>query len=236
MQWHQLDHTQTSCTSLQTNPSSLNFYRLGALPDAQPTVSKYWRHAFVEKFSKTPPPFPSLWASHRSLWCLSFSASDTMVSHLCTGRVQLRTFSRPCFLTIYYFMSAAVTVDSSHTTASSSNLWSRFSPPSNFVNGNVSTMWFMVCRWPQSQEGDWARPHLCKIARHEHWPVRKRSILGSSSWWACLCVCIVCPWARLQSYVFPIFTNFVHVTRHHGSAALRYAEYFRFCGCRHTFR
>ena len=24
-----------------------------------------------------------------------------------------------------------------------------------------STMWFMVCRWPQSQEGDWARPHLC---------------------------------------------------------------------------
>ena len=27
-------------------------------------------------------------------------------------------------------------------------------------------MWFMVCRWPQSQEGDWARPHLCKLARH----------------------------------------------------------------------
>ena len=24
-------------------------------------------------------------------------------------------------------------------------------------------MWFMVCHWPQSQEGNWARPHLCKL-------------------------------------------------------------------------
>ena len=29
---------------------------------------------------------------------------------------------------------------------------------------HASTMWFMVCRWSQSQEGDWARPHLCKLA------------------------------------------------------------------------
>jgi len=40
-QWHQLDHMQTICTSLQTdkntNISSLNFYRPDALPDAQPT-------------------------------------------------------------------------------------------------------------------------------------------------------------------------------------------------------
>ena len=39
MQWHQLDHMQTICTSLQTdnhtNTSSLNFYRPDALPDAQ---------------------------------------------------------------------------------------------------------------------------------------------------------------------------------------------------------
>jgi len=44
MQWHQLDHMQTTCTSLQAdnhiNTSSLNFYRLDALPDAEPTVSK----------------------------------------------------------------------------------------------------------------------------------------------------------------------------------------------------
>ena len=67
---------------------------------------------------------------------------------------------------IYYFASAAVTVDSSHITASSSAPWSRFSSPSNFVNGHVPTMWFTVCRWPQSQEGDWARPHFCTLARH----------------------------------------------------------------------
>ena len=77
---------------------------------------------------------------------------------------------------IIYFASGAVAVDSSHMTASSSTLWCRFSPPSNFVNGHVSTMWFMVCCWPQSQEGDWARPHLCKLARHGPWPVWKRFI------------------------------------------------------------
>jgi len=42
-QWHQLDHMQIICTSLLTDnyasTSSLIFYRLDALPDAQPTVS-----------------------------------------------------------------------------------------------------------------------------------------------------------------------------------------------------
>jgi len=66
----------------------------------------------------------------------------------------------------YYFASAAVTVDSSHITASSSASWSGFCLPSNFVNRHVSAMWFMVCRWPQTEEGDWMRPHLCKLARH----------------------------------------------------------------------
>ena len=46
-QWHQLDHMQTICTSLQTdnhtNTSSLNVYRPDALPDTQPTASKHWR-------------------------------------------------------------------------------------------------------------------------------------------------------------------------------------------------
>ena len=59
-------------------------------------------------------------------------------------------------------MSAAVAEDSSYMTPSSSASWTRFSPPSNFVNGHVSTMWFMICHWPQSLEGDWARPNLCK--------------------------------------------------------------------------
>ena len=47
MQWHQLDHMQTICTSHQTdnhtNTSSLNFYPLDALPDVQPTASKHRR-------------------------------------------------------------------------------------------------------------------------------------------------------------------------------------------------
>jgi len=46
--WLQLDHMQIICTLLQTdnhaNTSSLNFYRPDALPDAQPTMSKHWRH------------------------------------------------------------------------------------------------------------------------------------------------------------------------------------------------
>jgi len=51
VQWHQLGHMQIICTSLQTdnhtNSSSLNFYRLDALPDAQPAVSKHWRQMFL---------------------------------------------------------------------------------------------------------------------------------------------------------------------------------------------
>ena len=50
-QWHLLADMQTICTSLQTdnriNTSSLNFYRPAAVPDAQPTVSKHWRHTYV---------------------------------------------------------------------------------------------------------------------------------------------------------------------------------------------
>ena len=44
-QWHQLGCMQV-CTSLQTdnraNTPSLSFYRLDALPAAQPTASKHW--------------------------------------------------------------------------------------------------------------------------------------------------------------------------------------------------
>ena len=42
-QWHQLDHVQIICTSLQTdNHASTCFYRPDALPDDQPTASKHW--------------------------------------------------------------------------------------------------------------------------------------------------------------------------------------------------
>ena len=44
-QWHQLDHMQIICTSLQTDnrtsTSSLSSYRPDALPDAQPIASKH---------------------------------------------------------------------------------------------------------------------------------------------------------------------------------------------------
>jgi len=43
-QWHQLDHMQIICTTLQTDNHAGThhsfFYRPDALPDAQPTVSK----------------------------------------------------------------------------------------------------------------------------------------------------------------------------------------------------
>jgi len=47
-QWHQLDHIQIICASLQTDnhasTSLLNPYRPDALPDAQPTVSRHCKH------------------------------------------------------------------------------------------------------------------------------------------------------------------------------------------------
>ena len=53
--------------------------------------------------------------------------------------------------------------------------WSRINPPSNFVTGTSRQCGlFTVCRRPHSQEGDWARPRLCKSARHGPWPARKR--------------------------------------------------------------
>ena len=49
-QWHQLDHMQIICTSLQTDnhasTSPLSFYRPDALPATKPTVSKHWRQRY----------------------------------------------------------------------------------------------------------------------------------------------------------------------------------------------
>jgi len=43
-QWHQLDHMEIICTSLQTDTmpaSPLHFYRTDALPAAEPIASKH---------------------------------------------------------------------------------------------------------------------------------------------------------------------------------------------------
>jgi len=56
-QWHQLDHMQIICTSLQTDnhasSSSLTFYSLDAFADAEPTVKAVkaspWKAAIKTK-------------------------------------------------------------------------------------------------------------------------------------------------------------------------------------------
>ena len=64
MLWHQLDHMQTICTSFQTdnhtNTSSLSFYRLDALPVAQPTVPKHWRNIHIS-FQEKVTSSSSMW-------------------------------------------------------------------------------------------------------------------------------------------------------------------------------
>ena len=56
-QWHQMGHMQV-CTSLQTeNHAStppLSFYRPDALPAAQPTASKHWRHKCKQTLVRKP--------------------------------------------------------------------------------------------------------------------------------------------------------------------------------------
>jgi len=98
--------------------------------------------------------------------------------HICPPPTQSSTIISPQVQRL--FITSAVAVDSSHMTASSSASWSRFGPPSDFVNGHVSTMWFVVCHWLQSQEGDWVRPRLCKLARRRPWPVQKRFIRNNA--------------------------------------------------------
>ena len=50
-QWHQLHHMQIIYTLLQTDnhasTSPLSFYRLDALPAAQPTALEHWRQEII---------------------------------------------------------------------------------------------------------------------------------------------------------------------------------------------
>ena len=83
-QWHQLDHMQTICSSLQTdnhtNTSSLNFYRLDALPDAQPTA--YPANSYMLQ-SQTSASAMSWWVSLVSLvTCSSVKSVLPLVCHL----------------------------------------------------------------------------------------------------------------------------------------------------------
>ena len=71
-QWHQLDHVETICISLQTgnhaSTSSVIFYRLDALPDAQPTVSRHWLFYYSAAYSfwiKLPSVLWHCWLGDR---------------------------------------------------------------------------------------------------------------------------------------------------------------------------
>jgi len=65
-QWHQLGHMQV-CTSLQTDSHAstppLSFYRPDALPAAQPTASKHWRHLVDRQWTSmlSKPSWQCIW-------------------------------------------------------------------------------------------------------------------------------------------------------------------------------
>ena len=77
------------------------------------------------------------------------------------------------FLHLFHLVSAIAVVNSSQWIASSPASRRECSPPPNFVNGHMLTIWFMVCCWPHTQRSDEARPHLCRLERQRPWPVRK---------------------------------------------------------------
>ena len=86
-QWHQLGHMQV-CTSLQTDnhastPPLKFFYRPDALPGAQPTASKHWRHwaSFITLWENEQWSMPAGWSRR---W-LELSCVCTCEDH-CTGR------------------------------------------------------------------------------------------------------------------------------------------------------
>ena len=91
MQWHQLDHMQTICTSLQTddhtNTSSLNFYRLDALLDAQPTVSKHWRQNYMTTVSNSLHTHFERYAAH-----IIFTQTRHLNSHVSLIMAMSRNF------------------------------------------------------------------------------------------------------------------------------------------------
>jgi len=82
-----------------------------------------------------------------------------------------------------FFASAAVAADSSRITASSSASWSGFSPPSDFVNGHVSTMWFMVCRSLAIITGRWLgeTTFLCKLSRRRWYRSERQADITAAS-------------------------------------------------------
>ena len=59
---------------------------------------------------------------------------------------------------------------------SASASWSLVRTPLSCVSGHESTMWPIVCHWPQSQHSGAARPHFCKLAQYGPWSVHKQCL------------------------------------------------------------
>ena len=112
-QWHQLNHMQAICTSLQkittAAPHQSDFYGPDALPDTQPTASKHWRPSLNKQTQiKTLPCRPVVfeWVEAESVsqllsgvwtvcrhphWisvCWPLYNSDILVSVRCWGSIQ----------------------------------------------------------------------------------------------------------------------------------------------------
>jgi len=74
MQWHQLDHVQTICTSLQTdyhtNTSSLNFLQAGCSSRCPTNSVKAHTHPFNGPFFQDYPgePVPERWNQSGFYW------------------------------------------------------------------------------------------------------------------------------------------------------------------------
>jgi len=74
LQWHQLNHMQIICNSLQADDyastSPLSFYKPDALPATQPTASKHWRQG-------------ELWHARVNVWyALPWQISRLLVHHV----------------------------------------------------------------------------------------------------------------------------------------------------------
>ena len=116
-------------------------------------------------------------------WTPVTTSHDTTTNN--TNGLFTNTSEHICFFTFQFFLSlnsrfpgyyllihfaiAAVAVDSSHMAASSSASWCSFSPPSNFVNGHMSTMWFNSAVDHRSQQPVLCPLHNC-VNRCHVWP------------------------------------------------------------------
>jgi len=97
-QWHQLDHTQIICTSLQTDnhasTSPLSFYRLDALPATQLTASKCSRQyqLAVPESRSTYRHYVWSFLTYSSVWRWFSPLSQTWVFPMLRKLVHFQMF------------------------------------------------------------------------------------------------------------------------------------------------